>query len=451
MTDVGSAGKAPEAQTKHERLMDYIRQLEIGTKLSVRTMADELEVSEGTAYKAIKEAESTGLVSTKERIGTVRIQRRSRETMDRLTFGEVVDIVQGELYGGASGLEKTLHKFVIGAMELEAMVRYIDAGSLLIVGNRQGAHRCALEQGAGVLITGGFGTNDDIKRLADELGLPIISSKHDTFTVASMINRAMFDRLIRQKIMLVEDIVTYSRPVETMRLGETKGDYVHLASRVGGTRFPVLDERGRVVGMMTAKDAEGADENQPVEKLMTRSPITAAPNIPIASAAHTMAAEGIDLLPIVDKNRKLLAAISRSEALEAMRYAGKQKESGETFDELISAGFEKKAFEGGESFQYAGRITPQMSGTFGTISEGVLVTLMTQAARGFIRELGKRDYVIESMTTYFVRPIQLESEVVIQPTLLEMSRKSAKLEIELKDPGGVAAKALLAAQLIDPY
>lgn len=448
---MGSAGKAPEAQTKHERLMDYIRQLEIGTKLSVRTMADELEVSEGTAYKAIKEAESTGLVSTKERIGTVRIQRRSRETMDRLTFGEVVDIVQGELYGGASGLEKTLHKFVIGAMELEAMVRYIDAGSLLIVGNRQGAHRCALEQGAGVLITGGFGTNDDIKRLADELGLPIISSKHDTFTVASMINRAMFDRLIRQKIMLVEDIVTYSRPVETMRLGETKGDYVHLASRVGGTRFPVLDERGRVVGMMTAKDAEGADENQPVEKLMTRSPITAAPNIPIASAAHTMAAEGIDLLPIVDKNRKLLAAISRSEALEAMRYAGKQKESGETFDELISAGFEKKAFEGGESFQYAGRITPQMSGTFGTISEGVLVTLMTQAARGFIRELGKRDYVIESMTTYFVRPIQLESEVVIQPTLLEMSRKSAKLEIELKDPGGVAAKALLAAQLIDPY
>ncbi|RAP75626.1 hypothetical protein DL346_19340 [Paenibacillus montanisoli] len=431
--------------------MQYIQQLEIGTKLSVRTMAEELDVSEGTAYKAIKEAESTGLVSTKERIGTVRIQRKNRESLDRLTFGEVVDIVQGELYGGAAGLEKTLHKFVIGAMELDAMVRYIDAGSLLIVGNRLGAHRCALEQGAGVLITGGFGTSDDVKRLADERGLPIISSRHDTFTVASMINRAMFDRLIRQKIMLVEDIVTYSRPVETMRLGETKADYVALASRVGGTRFPVLDERGRVIGIMTAKDAEGAADSQPVERLMTRSPITAAPNIPIASAAHTMAAEGIDLLPIVDKNRKLLAALSRSEVLEAMRYAGKQKESGETFDELIGAGFVKKEGEQGGQWLYEGRITPQMSGTFGTISEGVLVTLMNQAARGLIRELGKRDYVIESMTTYFVRPVQLESVVVIQPSLLEMSRKSAKLEIELKDPGGLAAKALLTAQLIDPY
>ncbi|SFI93132.1 Predicted transcriptional regulator containing CBS domains [Paenibacillus sp. UNC496MF] len=451
MNAVASGGKAPEAQTKHERLMDYIRQLEIGTKLSVRTMAEELDVSEGTAYKAIKEAEATGLVSTKERIGTVRIQRRGRETPDRLTFGEVADIVQGQLYGGAGGLEKTLHKFVIGAMELDAMVRYIDAGSLLIVGNRQGAHRLALEQGAGVLITGGFGTSEDIRLLADELGLPIISSKHDTYTVASMINRAMFDRLIRQKIMLVEDIVTYSRPVETMRLGETKGDYVRLAARVGGTRFPVLDERGRVVGMMTAKDAEGADEAVPVEKLMARNPITAAPNIPIASAAHTMAAEGIDLLPIVDKNRKLLAAVSRNEALEAMRYAGKQKESGETFDELIGAGFRLTEDAEGERAAYEGRITPQMSGTFGTISEGVLVTLMTQAARGFIRELGKRDYVIESMTTYFVRPLQLESEIVIVPSLLEMSRKSVKLEIELKDPAGTAAKAMLAAQLIDPY
>ncbi|MFC5647613.1 DRTGG domain-containing protein [Paenibacillus solisilvae] len=440
-----------EGPTKHERLIQYIQQVKIGTKLSVRTMAEELGVSEGTAYKAIKEAEMQGLVSTKERIGTVRIDRKKRGSVDRLTFGEVADIVEGEVIGGAAGLDKTLHKFVIGAMELDAMVRYIDASSLLIVGNRQGAHRCAIEQGAGVLITGGFGTNEEVKHLSNELGLPIISSKHDSFTVASMINRAMFDRLIRQKIMLVEDIVTYSRPVETMRLGETNADFKDLSRRVGGSVFPVLDDRGRVVGMMTTKDAAGAPDTQLIDKLMTRHPITAAPNIPIASAAHTMAAEGIDFLPIVDKNRKLLAAISRAEVLEALRYAGKQQESGETFDNLISAGFAKVPAHHSSEWLYKGRITPQMSGIFGIISEGVLVTLMTQAARGLVREIGKRDHVIESMTTYFVRPVQLESEVAIHPKLLEMSRKSAKLEIELADPNGLAAKAMLTVQLIDPF
>jgi predicted transcriptional regulator len=451
VTGVTVRGKEFEGPTKHEQLMQYIQQVKIGTKLSVRTMAEELGVSEGTAYKAIKEAEMQGLVSTKERIGTVRIDRKKRGSVDRLTFGEVADIVEGEVIGGAAGLDKTLHKFVIGAMELEAMVRYIDAGSLLIVGNRQGAHRCAIEQGAGVLITGGFGTNEDVKHLSDQLGLPIISCKHDTYTVASMINRAMFDRLIRQKIMLVEDIVTYSRPVETMRLGETNADFRDLSRRVGGSVFPVLDDRGRVVGMMTTKDAADAPDTQLIDKLMTRHPITAAPNIPIVSAAHTMAAEGIDFLPIVDKNRKLLAAISRTEVLEALRYAGKQQESGETFDNLISAGFEKVAAQHNSEWMYKGRITPQMSGIFGIISEGVLVTLMTQAARGLIREIGKRDHVIESMTTYFVRPVQLESEVAILPKLLEMSRKSAKLEIELKDPSGLAAKAMLTVQLINPF
>ncbi|MFC0333217.1 DRTGG domain-containing protein [Paenibacillus sepulcri] len=431
--------------------MHYIEQLKVGTKLSVRRMADDLFVSEGTAYKAIKEAETLGLVNTKERIGTVRIERKRRGAQNRITFGEVAEIVEGELFGGAAGLDKTLHKLVIGAMELAAMIRYIDTGSLLIVGNREGAHRIALEQGAGVLITGGFGTSDEVTQLANKLGLPIISSKHDTFTVASMINRAMFDRLIRQKVMLVEDIVTYSRPVVTMRLGETAADFYRLSKRTRGSRFPVLDERGRVVGMMTAKDAEGAMDTQLVDKLMSRSPITAAPNIPIASAAHTMAAESIDLLPIVDKNRKLLAAISRSEVLEAMRYTGKQQESGDTFDDLIGAGFEKLLKGPGGDWSCKGRITPQMSGSLGTISEGVLVTLMTQAARSLIRELGKHDHVIESMTSYFVRPVQLESEVVIVPRLLELSRKSAKLEVEVDDPGGLAAKAMLTVQLIDPY
>ena len=45
-----------------------------------------------------------------------------------------------------------------------------------------------------------------IKRLADELELPIISTSYDSFTVATMINRAIYDQLIKKDILLVEDI-----------------------------------------------------------------------------------------------------------------------------------------------------------------------------------------------------------------------------------------------------
>jgi predicted transcriptional regulator len=126
--------------TKHEQILQYIDELPIGEKISVRQIAKALEVSEGTAYRAIKEAENKGFVSTIERVGTIRIEKKKKENIEKLTFAEVVNIVDGQVLGGRTGLHKTLNKFVIGAMQLDAMMRYIDAGSLLLVGNRANAH-----------------------------------------------------------------------------------------------------------------------------------------------------------------------------------------------------------------------------------------------------------------------------------------------------------------------
>lgn len=61
--------------TKYETLLHHIEGLKPGTKISVRKLAKEMSVSEGTAYRAVKEAESIGIVITKERIGTVRVEK----------------------------------------------------------------------------------------------------------------------------------------------------------------------------------------------------------------------------------------------------------------------------------------------------------------------------------------------------------------------------------------
>ena len=58
-------------------------------------------------------------------------------------------------------------------MKLEAMMRYTEAGNLLIIGNRTNAHQLALETGAAVLITGGFDTEEHVKKLADELSFQL--------------------------------------------------------------------------------------------------------------------------------------------------------------------------------------------------------------------------------------------------------------------------------------
>ena len=62
--------------TKHDQILKHIEDLPIGDRISVRSIAKSLSVSEGTAYRAIKDAENIGLVSTIQRVGTIRIERK---------------------------------------------------------------------------------------------------------------------------------------------------------------------------------------------------------------------------------------------------------------------------------------------------------------------------------------------------------------------------------------
>ena len=75
---------------KQDYILDYIKNLETGSKVSIRTLADTLLVSEGTAYKAIKKAEELGLVHTKPRAGTVRIASNTSDKSEFLTLKNII-------------------------------------------------------------------------------------------------------------------------------------------------------------------------------------------------------------------------------------------------------------------------------------------------------------------------------------------------------------------------
>jgi predicted transcriptional regulator len=437
-----------ETTTKHEQIIHYIESLKVGSKISVRKIAHAMGVSEGTAYRAIKEADNQGLVSTKERIGTVRVEKKQRHNIEKLTFEEVVDMVDGTVLGGTKGLHKSLSKFVIGAMEQDAMMRYIEAGSLLIVGNRSRAHMGALERGAGVLITGGFDTSGEVKRQADQLELPLISSSYDTFTVASMINRAIYDRLIKKKILLIEDILSKDEQVTLLKGHNTLRDWQRLRDTTGHSRFPVVDEWNRLIGMIAPKDLAGAGPDQTIDKLMTRNPVSAGLQTSVASAAHMMGWEGIELLPIIDHHRKVITVVTREDVLKAMQYIQKQPQNGETFEDLIWSAFEEKRDEQGQLL-FRGAVTPQMTNHLGSVSEGVLTILATQAAYHITQDVRKSDLVMDNMSFYFVKPVQIDSILEIRPRIIEVSRKFSKMDVEIFHAHSLVCKAMLTAQVIE--
>ncbi|MFD0692925.1 DRTGG domain-containing protein [Paenibacillus sp. GCM10027628] len=436
-----------ELHTKHEQITKYIESLPVGTKLSVRQIAQDLDVSEGTAYRAIKEAENIGLVSTKRRIGTIRMEKKEEPVIDKLTFAEIVNVVEGVVLGGATGIHKTLNKFVIGAMQLEAMLKYIETGNLLIVGNRVQAHMCALSQGAGVLITGGFDTTPEVKELADELNLPIIGSSYDTFTVATMINRAMEDRLIKKKIMIVEDIVRQDSPVYSLLATNTVKDMQKLVEETTHTRYPVIDEHHMPVGMITTKDIIGAAPTQRIETLMTPNPLMISLKTSVASAGHTMVWEGIELLPVIDANRRMVGVISRKDVMKAMQYMQRQPQNAETFEVQIYAGIDELRDAEGKLY-FKGVVTPQMTNFEGLVSEGVLTTIMIRAAYRTVQEQKKGDLILDSSSCYFLIPLQIDDVIEIVPSIVEMSRRFCKIDMEIVTNGTRVARSMFTARIL---
>jgi predicted transcriptional regulator len=437
--------------TKHEQILQHIDELPIGEKISVRQIAKAMNVSEGTAYRAIKDAENKGYVSTIERVGTIRIERKKKENIEKLTFAEVVNIVDGQVLGGRAGLHKTLNKFVIGAMKLEAMMRYTEAGNLLIVGNRTKAHELALKAGAAVLITGGFDTEEHVKKLADELQMPVISTSYDTFTVATMINRAIYDQLIKKEIILVEDILTPLSNTRYLFTTDKAAQWHEFNQETQHSRYPVVDQNMKIQGIVTAKDIVGHSPDLPIEKVMTKNPMSVSGKTSVASAAHMMVWEGIELLPVADDSNKLEGIISRQDVLKALQMIQRQPQVGETLDDIVTNQMILMRGKAKGEDVFTSEVTPQMTNHIGTISYGVFTTLVSEAANRILRGYKKGDLVVENMTIYFLKPVQMESVLEIYPKVLEVGRKFGKVDVEVFNEGILVGKAMMMCQLIDRH
>lgn len=434
--------------TKHQRIIEYIESLPVGEKISVRTIAKNMQLSEGTAYRAIKAAENLGIVSTIERVGTIRIERKSKDNFEKLSFGEVVKIIEGEIYGGSKGLDKILNRFVIGAMTEEAMTRYIQPESLLIIGNRDSAQLLALEQGAAVLITGGFSASNELISRADELAIPVIGTAYDTFTVASLINRAMSDQLIKKKIMIVADIYTEFSQTNYLMLDDTVEGYRKMNYKTGYSRFPVINHSNRLVGIVTAKDVIGKNDQLVIERVMTRNPSITKLHASVASVAHSMIWNGLEMLPVVQDNMELIGIISRQDVMKAMQLAQRQPQVGNTFEDDVAESLNIVEMDTQVSkFQF--KVTPQMTNNLGMLSFGVLCEVVSVASKEFISRSQRRNAVIEQLDLHYLKMIPIDSEIILQIESLDNGRKITKLDISVYLENSIVAKAVMSSQLME--
>jgi CBS domain-containing protein len=115
------------------------------------------------------------------------------------------------------------------------------------------------------------------------------------------------------------------KAVATLRAGDTVGDArAWLASGAHGMShqgFPVIDDGGLLVGVLTRRDILDAsrDDHELVESLVKRAPIVVFDDNSLRDAADLMVIEHVGRLPVVtrDDPQRVVGIISRSDLLAA--------------------------------------------------------------------------------------------------------------------------------------
>ncbi len=156
-----------------------------------------------------------------------------------VTAEHLVAVVDGDLLAGDP--QTVLSGGVlIGAMEPSTMLGYIKPGDTLIVGDRKRTQPMALDAGvACLLVTGGSRPDDDVIELARAKGAVVISTFHDTYAAARLVN---LSHTVAD--VMDTDILRFG---PDMLLSEALEDLLGSVHR----EAVVVDAPGRPLGMVT--------------------------------------------------------------------------------------------------------------------------------------------------------------------------------------------------------
>ena len=436
---------------KSEQALQYLKSLPPGEAISVRQVANYLDISEGTAYRAIKEGERQGIVATIPRVGTVRISSVQKED-GTLTFSDIIPMIDGIVYSGDTGLMEPLEQFMIGAMDEKAIYQYLRPNALLIVGNRENIQEQALKNGMAILITGGFRPTAAIRRLSQKMKRPVIGCDYDSFTAATMINRALGEQHIKKDIIRIRDVKLPFSKMTYLHHDDTVGMYFKSIQLLSYDTIPIIDKQQRLVGIVTHHEVQGKDLYLPLEKVMKRHVASVNNDTNVASVAHLMIWDNYHYLPVVKENGILDGLVSRKDIMTAMEEGPLFSSNMRTFSEQVGEMLtETKKMNGdAEEPQFSVKVTPQMIHRDGTLSFGVMSELLISVTRRYL-DKNHRNYrlTIEQLTIDFVELAQLDSQLYFYPRLFDERRLMAKVDIDVyNDEKQLIAKGKLICHLL---
>lgn len=199
----------------------------------------------------------------------------------RTSYRNIIETLNGTLLTGNEHGIFMRGKVEVAAGNKDRIEEYLERDDLVILADREEMQRRSLELDVScMVICGGAQVSKEMLQMAKRRDCVLISTPYDTFTTARLINQSMPIKSIMTKSNLV-----------TFELEDYVDDIREVMSKERHRDFPVLDENGDYVGMMSRRNLLNMQKKQVIL---------------VDHNERTQAVDGIagaDILEIIDHHR----------------------------------------------------------------------------------------------------------------------------------------------------
>ena len=212
--------------------------------ISIKDIWDQMHERDTKTMPILKDGELIGLVSTSD------IAKSYMEIFDNSVLSEaktpyknIIKTLDGTIITGSANGYFTKGKVTVAASDTYMMEEVIKKDDLVIVGNRKHAQSCAIDIDCSCLvICNNAEISDEVIRKAEDQSILIISTPHDTFTVARLINQSIPVKHFMSKGELC-----------TFRMSDYVDDVKETMIEKKFRDFPIVDRHGYFKGFISRR------------------------------------------------------------------------------------------------------------------------------------------------------------------------------------------------------
>ena len=421
-------------------VLSHIESLPENTRISVRELAAQLQVSEGTAYKAVKEAEQRGLVRIKPKAGTVRVKAEQPAFENAVSAAELVRLMGLSVASGKEKLARQIRKLVICDGSEQSLLHQLAgaeaAACLCLCGDRPALQAAVLEHGANLLLTGGAKPSWTQMNLAERRELLILTSPQSAYSLVRLFDTELAKR---GDFSGSGQVSAWMQTPDYLYYNDIMADWQRLYSESSMIKqYPLVGDDLELYGGLDLWKAAAAVPSQKLRSLMADQQNFAAVSADDAlkEVAKRFIVSGESLAAVLD-GRRMVGIITANDLLRYYMYTEPN-----TYEYAADSFLTRdNSVSDQNTVVYRVRI-PELE--LKNI-EHIEMDLILSAAGSHLRQAGCGTYTLKSGTFFAPKHIVRSEGLMLVSRLQRSGRDTCVIETEINDDSFSYAKAVLIA------